>query len=314
MRQDPDYVGYLEYHGKLVDDGAMDARKAAKALLGFDSAIRHFAVSQNPSLKDTDYEIPVIIKKGSWRALIPVALGIITTGYLTSAASTIAKNDFKDVSLKQIFAKALKLIQWFIKIGKHVGTLERRKFTSVRWRNNNTEVGIPNDEGEYLYIPKAILDSYLNAPQNLISDIASLIEPERVLKIVVQTETGIDEEDIPADKKFIFSSDVDESEVLFPELKHNDSVALEGVLTRGNENTNSMGFRYREHILNCIPQEGSIVRYKHALFLKCRITGNISREDSYGKMSEKKPSILFTHIEPLENEQPPQPDLLPLEE
>ena len=36
------YIGYLKYSGKSVEDGLMDARKSAEALLGFDEVLRYF--------------------------------------------------------------------------------------------------------------------------------------------------------------------------------------------------------------------------------------------------------------------------------
>ena len=42
-----DQIGFAKYYGKLVEDGFMDARKSAQALLGFDEAVRFFIYQQN---------------------------------------------------------------------------------------------------------------------------------------------------------------------------------------------------------------------------------------------------------------------------
>ena len=51
------YLGYLKYEGELVDEGLMDARKSAQALLGFDECVRFFVCQLTPNLKNVDFEI-----------------------------------------------------------------------------------------------------------------------------------------------------------------------------------------------------------------------------------------------------------------
>ncbi|MDG9760984.1 hypothetical protein N7365_23125 [Pseudomonas sediminis] len=89
-----EFLGFIKYEGRLVDDGAMDARKQAGALLGLDQALRFFVSKQIPELRDLDFEIPVKVKNGSWAAIIPetaagwaqAGLGVIATAYFTKAA------------------------------------------------------------------------------------------------------------------------------------------------------------------------------------------------------------------------------------
>ena len=91
---DSNDIGYLKYSGRLVQDGAFDARKSAQALLGFDEAIRFFVRQQAPELAEANYEFPVRIIQGSWVISIPddivalmkIAGGIVVTNYLAHAA------------------------------------------------------------------------------------------------------------------------------------------------------------------------------------------------------------------------------------
>ena len=101
----------------------------------------------------------------------------------------IAKNDFRDVSTKELFVGAFRSIQWIIRIGKHLGALRQRQFTSVKWRNDNTEVGIPNDSGQYLYVPKTILDIYTITPSRILSDMLSLVARYLFLIAIVPANT-----------------------------------------------------------------------------------------------------------------------------
>jgi hypothetical protein len=165
-------------------------------------------------------------------------------------------------------------------------------------------VGIPNEGGEYLYVPKTVVDFYSITPPRILSDVASLIEPGRQLRVAVSVDGRLEIEEITSHEKGIFFVSEEEPDVLFPNLEHGQHVTLEGVLTRGNENTNSLGLRYQDHILNCVPREGSIVRFKNGLFLKCRVSGSVSRADDSGMISQKKPKLVVDTIEPLEPEQP----------
>jgi len=293
-----EYVGYLKYHGDLVKDGYLDARKAATALIGLDEVLRYFIHQESPIFREVDFEIPVKIEKGSWLAYIPSTIqewllaggGIAATAYFTTAAKKLAENDFKEIGLKDLFKKAFLGIYWVIKLGTHLKTLKKSKFDNVKFRNNNTEVGIMNENNEILYLPVEYLDFYTNCPDSLFSKISEIIEPEREL------ELGINDFDDTAkinisDKGIFFKKREEDDEIVLPELKHGDYVEIEGHVTRGNENSNTIGFQYANHILTCNPREGSIIKYKPNLFSNVIIKGFVDRLDKDGFFKEKKPRI-----------------------
>ena len=111
-------------------------------------------------------------------------------------------------------------------------------------------IGIENDKGEFLYVSKKYLEAYRNCPEKLFEKLADLIEPERELEIGVNDLVPLDNDEefravkITASEKFIFYTKEDSEEFLFPELVHGSYVEIEGHVTRGNENTNSIGFEY----------------------------------------------------------------------
>jgi hypothetical protein len=302
------YLGYLKYSGALVDDGMMDARKSAQALLGFDQSVRFFVGYQDARLKLIDYEMPVRIRQGSWEALIPVsigqwlttAVGLASTAYMVKAAHKMAEHDFQDVSLAAVFKKALRGMQWTVRIGKHLGDSAVRKFHHLKWRRNNAEVGIRGPDGSYLYVPRDFLDMYIASNPNLLEKNAALVEEERTLVIGVLDESGAHEEKLPKRFKYAFTPEDEGDEMLFPELEHGMQVSLDGDVTRGNETSNTLGFKYRDHILTCHPVEGSVVRFKSALFRRGRIHGTINRLDDFGRIGARKPRIEFTDIESFE--------------
>ncbi|TEB13794.1 hypothetical protein Psfp_03395 [Pelotomaculum sp. FP] len=211
----------------------------------------------------------------------------------------MAEKDFHDFGFKDVFKMSLKAIQWTIRIGKHLGNITKKKFENVKFRNNYTEIGIPNSEGEILYVPKNYFDLYLSVDSELFKDISLIVEDERRLAIGVREDSGYVEETITTRYRAIFTQEEEVEEVLFPELEHGQNVILEGEITRGNERANSLGFLYKGYVLSAYPQSGSIVRFKHSLFLKVRIHGIISREDDKCQLATRKPKIIFHDIEPI---------------
>ena len=306
-----EFIGYIEYHGELVDDGYLDAKKSAQALVGFDGALRHFIGLQNHDLKDIDYEIPVAIRKGSWFALIPdsiekivmLALATGASAYALTAAKKMAENDFKNIGLKEIFRGAIKAILWTIKIGKHLGELGQKKFIKILWKEGNELIGIPNSNMEYLFIPRRYFEIYLKTPPNILAAIASVICPGRLLRVGVRVNNQTEIEEINITDRTIFYGESSGSDILFPELEHGKKVVIEGAVTKGNRNTNTIGFRYQEHILTGIPHDGSIVRFKNSMFSWCSLEGTISRADEFGEICLKKPKLIFDKLTPIESQE-----------
>jgi hypothetical protein len=83
---------------------------------------------------------------------------------------------------------------------------------------------------------------------------------------------------------------------LFLELVHNQYVELDGHVSRANENTNTIGFVYKGHVLTCIPHQGNINIYKTQIFSNCVIKGYVDRIDAQGNIVEKKPRIKFIDL------------------
>lgn len=325
MTNEEKYIGYLRYYGESsVKDGLLDMRKSAEALVGFDEILRHFLVKEDPSLLGIEFEIPVRIRKGSWEAVIPEIIdkllspsGIVATagsGYLLTTAKRAAEDGFfktgaaKDI--KTTFRVAIKSAQWIIKIASHVGTLAKKQFENAKIDQATQEIKIPNEKEEYLVVPKKYLDFYSDCPKDLFSKNAGVIEIERAMEIGVIEDGKEKKVSITEKEKFIFyKKSEDDEDILFPELKHGQNVELQGGITKGNEKRNTLGFEYQEHILSCKPAQGSIAGFKNQIvskapnhiFPKVKISGIISRADEKGFITEKRPTIVFSKIMPLEN-------------
>lgn len=311
-----DFLAYLKYEGEAIESGYMDARKSAEALIGMDEVVRFFLYQEDPELQTIQFEIPVRIRKGSWEALIPhnieewirTAIGLGITTYATTALKKLAENDFKDKKLKDIFKSAIKGIKWVIKIAAHIGSMTKKKIENVKFSENNTLIGIPNDKGEILFVPLKYFEFYISCPEKLFSKITNVIEEQRELVIGINKNDATDEDDlndvkVTVSQKFIFTQkEEDTDEILFPELIHNQYVELAGHVTRGNENANTIGFEYKEHILTCAPVQGNITKYKNLLFTNCLIKGYVDRLDKEGNIKERRPRIKFSELLPNQKE------------
>ncbi|QTP54765.1 hypothetical protein HNO51_08775 [Billgrantia sulfidoxydans] len=307
------YLGYIKYDGPLIEDGLMDGRRQAQALIGFDSAIRYFIGKLAPDLQNLDFEIPVRIRKGSWEALIPetvagwtqAGLGVVATAYLTKAAQKMAEKDFSDFGFKDIFRASLDGVKWFARIGKHMGDVSIRKFSDVRFDSSKGLIGIVNAQGEILYVPKHMIEIYSQCPANILENIANNITYGRNLVIGSVEDDILDEVTIDNGEKYIFCQDEQEkeNEILFPDLEHGTEVVLEGEVTRENKTSNSMGFKYNDHILTSYPEIGSIVQYKHLIFSECRLYGRVSRLDEKGRLSARRPKLIFRHLEKIRGDE-----------
>jgi hypothetical protein len=174
------------------------------------------------------------------------------------------------------------------------------KFTNVKFKENRTVISIINDKGEYLDVPYKYVQLLNNVPRGLLAKIVKPVEDQRLLTVGVADDGNYTEVKItPREKPIFYNFERDEG-ILFPELKHGQAVNLEGIITKGNAKSNTLGIDYKEHVLTCIPSEGNIRRFRELLFSKCKITGVIDRMDKIGRPSEKRPKVIFDMVVPLE--------------
>ncbi|MDD2916581.1 MAG: hypothetical protein PHH70_01915 [Candidatus Gracilibacteria bacterium] len=325
MEEQGKYIGYFKYHGSLVADGVMDARKSAEALLGIDELMRFFLIKEEPILQQYELEIPIRIRKGSWEALIPETItGWVTVAsigtFLAAYSGSIAVKAGSDGLLETGPAKdiykiakgAIITVQWIIKIACHIGSMTKKQFSNAEFEKINGEdyIRIPNEKGEFLSVPKIYLDAFSKCPENILSKNAHIIEENREFIVGVFHENNSFEEiSIKTNSRNIFYYEND-NDILFPELLHGMYVELEGEVTRGNEKTNAIGFQYQDHILTCKPLNGSIAVYKNQIisqedghfFPPVKIRGVIDRTDKKGGFKEKRPMIIFSEILPIETD------------
>ena len=306
-----EYIGYLKYSGNTVKDGLLDARKSAEALLGFDEVFRYFITQEEPELKNVNFEVPVRIQKGSWEIIIDILIVAYLYNTVKKAATdglfqTGIAQDIKLIKPKII--EAIKCMLSIVKMRIHIGKSEMPR-DHIRFRSNNEEVGIPNDDEEYLWIPTKHFKIAEGCPNTLFSKSVSIIEAERILEIGVNEDGRLEKVSITEKEKHIFYSEDNDGDILFPELEHGQKVELEGTITRENEATNTLGFRYEEHVLICWPSNGKLSDFKSKILSQreermfpehAKITGTIERPYNKEGPQQKKPQIIFDDITPIE--------------
>lgn len=329
---DKERIGYLKYEGESVKDGFMDVRKQAEALLGFDDVLRYFISKEDPSLDQIKFEIPVRIQKGSIVAdigslIINNSKEIITTTYLAQTAVVSAKDGFFESGLvkdsRKILKNSLIAIQWIIKISKHSGSIIGKKFKKVTPKEIDQQsfVELENNNGETLLSSKKYYDLFLKIPDKIFSKNARLIKNDRSFIIGVFKD---DKEEVikitDADRSVFYSkedeaNDEDDDEVILPEFEHGQQVSnLEGEITKVITSTNTLGFSYKDNIIECKPGSGrKVASYKNkivskedgSLFSKVQITGIVDREDKNGDIKAKKPKIIFSEIIAIKHDKEP---------
>lgn len=304
-----DTVGYIKYSGRDVEKGVIDAGSAGSALLGLDEALRYFNVQQSPDFAALQYDIPVKTRQGSWEALVLGGIvtigGAFVIGYAKKAGEKLAENDFKDVSLKPIFKKSMLALQTFAKLVKH--TRRSRGWETARFFMDkpDAEVVVLNDHGEKLKVPFEFFQWYQQMPPRLLLRMTSVVRAERVLTIGLAGDAPNDEVFIAERDKPFFderSDDEDDDEILFPELIHGKAATLTGRLIRGSEASNSIGLEYEGHIINCVPLRGNVRQYKAALFLRCRVSGRVTRHAKSRFVAERRPTLIIEKVVILEKD------------
>ncbi|MCC5844568.1 MAG: hypothetical protein JJU05_09980 [Verrucomicrobia bacterium] len=307
---EPGYLGYLKYEGDTVEEGIMDARDAASALLGFDEAFRYCVEQEKPTWNREDLNLPVRIEKGCWQILIPAGLAVFAGQYLKSTAKIAAEDGLFETSaakdLNRILKASLSALVWLVKISKHLGAVGDKSRASNAKIRDSDHVVVLNDQNEEIVVTKRQFDLYCQCPKALLGQCARIIDENCELEIG-RFENGavIDSMRIFPEERTVFYSEKEDSEIILPELEHGKFVSLEGEITRATESTNTIGFHYQGHTLFCRPERGQkiasfkqriISRQDDHIFPRVHLVGVVNRSDKHGGFRAKKPEIVFSEI------------------
>lgn len=302
-------VGFIKYFGEGLVDGIIDAGSAGSALVGLDEAVRFFNGQQSPDFGAMQYDIPVQTRAGSWEAIVLGGVaavgGAFALGYAKKAGEKLAENDFKDIGLKDALSKSMAALQTLAKLIKHTRRPRGWELARIDPTMSIDTVIITNDSGNELKVPVEFYRWYQQMPPRLLIKMTSVVRTDRVLTIGAIQDRESEEVTITEVEKPLFENleiDEIEEETLFPDLIHGATVSLEGRMIRGNEASNSVGLEYLGHVINCIPSHGSVRQYKSALFLSCRVHGQISRHSKNRFVADRRPTLIIDRVIPLETD------------
>ncbi|MNM50537.1 hypothetical protein D3C81_615810 [compost metagenome] len=309
-------IGFVSYEWKGAPSGVIDASSGGQALLGLDDAIRYFNRRQSAGFGSTSYEIPVLTGNGSW---VAVVLGILAVpaaafsmAYAKKAGEKMAEKDFSDIGFKDVARKSMDALVKFIRLVKiKKGKFDIRKL-DIEWSEDATTAIVRAENGEHITVPAEYIRWYATLPAGTLKRLCTPIASGREMTVGARQDDGsldavtFDE----ADRLSLTNEDTEvDPEFLFPDLIHGTDVILEGIVTRGNQSTNSMGLQYRGHILNCIPGTGSVKRFKPALFEQCKVYATINRHVASLATLDYRPTLLVDNIISTEDRPISQQDL-----
>ena len=303
---DYEEIGFVKYSGRSLVDGVIDAGSAGSALVGLDESIRFFNSQQSPDFATLLYDVPVQTRTGSWEAIVLAGAafgGAFALSYAKKAGEKLAENDFKDIGLKHALKKSMDALQTLAKLVKHTRRPRGWELARIEPTMTANSVVVVNDRGEELPIPMEFLRWYQQMPPRLLVKMTSVVRTDRVLTIGVIKDTQIEEVMIVEEEKSLFDDADDEElqeDILFPELSHGATVSLEGRLIRGSEASNSIGLEYMGHVINCVSAHGSVRQYKPALFLRCKVEGQITRHSKNRFVADRRPTLIAEKVVPLE--------------
>lgn len=302
-------VGYVSYEWERAPSGVIDAYAGGTALIGIDEAVRFFNRQQTRGLASTDYEIPVHTGEGSWVAVVlgilAIPAGTFVTAYAKKAGEKMAERDFSEIGFKDIARKSMDALVRLVELIKHLRKAPDWRNTRITWSEDASVAFIDDGAGNVISVPSEYIKWYKEIPRSALRKLSAPIVNGRTMTVASRQEDG-DFRFVSVDSEqahlLAEGDELGEDEFLFPELKHGDDVDLEGLITRGNQSTNSIGFQFKGHILNCIPDSGNVRRYKSAMFLHCRISAMVDRHIGSLARLDNRPTLRVKQVVPLEDD------------
>ena len=321
-KEHKELFGYIKFDG--IQDGVIETRKLKKILDGLDESFNHILKLEfdgNDEIDFNKFDFTIRVKEGSLviDLIVPVVIGGIMTGagvfalsYLKKVGEKLAENDVADKTSLEIISgikeKVFDTFHKILKIEKHLKG-EKKKIKTGKFKNDNHDIEIINDENLVEIVSVKELTIYKKIPNKVFSKIISEVDKNNNLDIVkILPNNKKDIVRITEKEKGYFDIiDDNDEDIILPELKHNDEVELEGKITKINETWKTLGFEYKGYILVLKPFKKTLLPYKEKIIAngdkiltRAMIKGVVTRLGTDGKISEKKPKIIFSEIEKID--------------
>lgn len=319
-----DNSGFIRLEGDDIIDGTIDIRSASFMLNGTQEVLQYFLKKENSEYAQcNNLNFPIKTREGSWEVLIPFlgtvsitpemglacAVGLGTallvqpvSAGLSEYAKTIGKTKAVKGLLskdnKTSFADAFKKLEIVIKIAQHLGTITNKRMLSLKLNKDGKTAILTNISGNVMSVTMDEIRVFQECPDKLLRKLGTVVTDYRTLHIGYKLNNTIHEVFIDSESKDIFTPSEEAEVPILPELQDGQNVKLAGVVTRGNQQTNTIGFKYKEHVITCEPNGGLITSYLSAHYRTCEISGRIIRTSKAEVVIGRRdrPKIIFDNL------------------
>jgi|GEM_PF-4945212 len=314
-------TAFIRVEGEDIVEGQIDIQTALAMLNGTQTVIDYFLKKEDSSLvKLKNINYPIKTQEGSWEVLLqygvefvaqhggtiiasagtmllakPLSAGI--TEYAKEKGKGLASRHLERKHDKELFEKAFEKLLSIIKIAQHLGVVENRRVLNTKVINAD-KILLVNEKGNVLSTNLDEINSFQECPDKLLKSLASVVTDYRTLSIGYKKDDRIFEVAIDRDSREIFCPDEELQAPILPTLQDGEYVSIVGMVCRGNQITNTIGFQYEGHVITCEPNDKLITAYINAHYKKCEIIGKVIRtsaaEVALGKRD--RPKIIFDEL------------------
>ena len=302
--------GFIRLDGENIIDGQIDINSARLAIEGTQEVFEYFLKREDSQLQKADtVNFSIITRQGCWEILIP--FGTYVAGLATTALATginsyakkygdkLAELHLESKSKKNAFADAFSKLDSIIKIAQHLGVVDKKETLNTKIINHTTKtILLTNNQGNVMSTNLDEINCYLDCPDRLLRKLASVVTDYRTLSIGFISKGKTIERVIDIDSKEVFSPEDELQEPILPELNDGEYVKIEGYVSRGNQITNTIGFKYKEHVITCEPINNLITHYLNSHYRTCEISGRVIRTSKAEVLLGKRdrPKIMFDNL------------------
>lgn len=316
--------GFIRLEGDDIIDGTIDISSASSMLDGSREVIQYFLKKENSDYAQcSNLNFPIKTREGSWEILIPFlgtvsitpemglacAVGLGTalvvqpvSAGLSEYAKTIGKakaaKNLSNKDSRTSFVDAFKKLETVIKIAQHLGTITNKRTLPLKLNKDGKTAILTSASGNVMSVTMDEIKVFQECPDRLLRKLGTVVTDYRTLHIGYKINNTIHEVSIDSESKDIFTPSEDVEAPILPELQDGQHVSLEGVVTRGNQQTNTIGFKYKEHVITCEPNGGLITSYINAHYKTCEISGRVVRTTKVDVSNGRRdrPKIVFDNL------------------
>ncbi len=317
-------TAFIRVDSDNIVGGLIDIQSAKSIIEGTQEVVSYFLQKEDSDLaraKDINY--PIATREGCWEVIVPFgtfvagavagSFGKGLDAYATATGKRLGELQFEKKESREIFESAFKKLDVVVKISQHLGVVDRKAPLNIKIVDyDKKSTLLTNDQGNVMSTTMDEIEIYTACPPRLLHSLASVVTDYRTVSIGYVSGNVFQESVIDIDSKEVFAPEEEPYEPVLPELHNGEQVTLRGYVSRGNQITNTIGFKYKDHVITCYPYNKLITGYLNAHYRLCDITGVVQRtspgEVALGKRD--RPKIVFDSLVVVKDEGQQQQSLL----